>query len=234
MANYTVFLYRRAKLYGFSTGVFMGFNYQIAKYILGAANLKQLPDDEGVEVAFAGRSNAGKSSALNRLTNRKSLARTSKTPGRTQLINLFDIEDGNRLVDLPGYGYARVAKAVKEHWQKTLGLYLQSRNCLKGLVVLMDIRHPCKEMDLSMINWALEADLQVLVLLSKSDKMKQGARMDAKRKVMKILMDSMKQPENLSISTFSALKGDGVTNLRDFLDGLYEEKVPDPIEGTGD
>jgi GTP-binding protein len=233
MENYTVFLCRRAKMYGCSIGVFMGFNYQIAKYMLGAANLKQLPDDEGVEVAFAGRSNAGKSSALNRLTNRKALARTSKTPGRTQLINLFDIDDGNRLVDLPGYGYARVAKAVKEHWQKTLSLYLESRSCLKGLVVLMDIRHPCKDMDLSMINWALEADLQVLILLSKSDKIKQGARMDTKRKVHKILMDSMLQPENLSISTFSALKGDGVDNLKAFLDGLYQKKT-DPVEGTGD
>ena len=211
----------------------MDFNYQIAKYMLGAANLKQLPEDKGVEVAFAGRSNAGKSSALNRLTNRKSLARTSKTPGRTQLINLFDIENNNRLVDLPGYGYARVAKSVKEHWQKTLGQYLQTRDCLKGLVVLMDIRHPCKDMDLSMINWALEADLQVLVLLSKSDKMKQGARMDVKRKVEKQLMDSMKKSDQLTVATFSALKGDGVNNLRDFLDSQFE-KNPDPNEGTGE
>ena len=152
----------------------MGFNYQIVKYMLGAANLKQLPEDEGIEVAFAGRSNAGKSSALNRLTGQRSLARTSKTPGRTQLINLFSLQDNNRLVDLPGYGYARVAKSVKEHWQKTLIQYLQKRDCLKALVILMDIRHPCKEMDLSMINWALNANLKVLVLLSKSDKLKQG------------------------------------------------------------
>lgn len=201
--------------------------------MLGAANLKQLPDDVGVEVAFAGRSNAGKSSALNRLTNRKSLARTSKTPGRTQLINLFDIENGNRLVDLPGYGYAKVAKSVKEHWQKTLGLYLQTRDCLKGLVVLMDIRHPCKDMDLSMINWALEADLQVLILLSKSDKIKQGARVDVKRKVEKLLRDSMNKSDQLTISTFSALKGDGVSNLRNFLDSQFEKK-PDSNEGTGE
>lgn len=204
----------------------MSFNYQIAKYILGAASLKQLPDDFGVEVAFAGRSNAGKSSALNRLTNQKSLARTSKTPGRTQLINLFSLEGDNRLVDLPGYGFARVAKSVKEHWQKTLGLYLQKRKCLRGLVVLMDIRHPCKDMDLSMIEWAIKAELQVLVLLSKSDKVKQGVRTDALRKVKKQLSEQMTTTGQLEIATFSALKGDGVDNLKQFLD-LQFEKKPD-------
>ena len=210
----------------------MSFNYQIAKYILGAASLKQLPDDFGVEVAFAGRSNAGKSSALNRLTNHKSLARTSKTPGRTQLINLFSLEGDNRLVDLPGYGFARVAKSVKEHWQKTLGLYLQKRKCLKGLVVLMDIRHPCKDMDLSMINWAVQADLQILVLLSKSDKLRQGARTDALRKVKKQLAGHMTKIDQIKISTFSALKGDGVENLKQFLD-LQFEKKPDLGEEIG-
>jgi len=210
----------------------MGFNYQIVKYMLGAAELKQLPDDQGVEVAFAGRSNAGKSSALNRLTGQRSLARTSKTPGRTQLINLFSLEGDNRLVDLPGYGFARVAKSVKEHWQKTLILYLQKRTCLKALVILMDIRHPCKDMDMSMINWALEAKLEVLVLLSKSDKLKQGARIDARRKVKKQLTEQMNNPENLQITTFSALKGDGVEILKQFLD-LQFEKKPDPAEAAG-
>ncbi|MCP3673360.1 MAG: YihA family ribosome biogenesis GTP-binding protein [Gammaproteobacteria bacterium] len=206
----------------------MGFNYQIAKYILGAANLKQLPEDEGIEVAFAGRSNAGKSSALNRLTGQRSLARTSKTPGRTQLINLFSLQDNNRLVDLPGYGYARVAKSVKEHWQKTLIQYLQKRDCLKALVILMDIRHPCKEMDLSMINWALNADLKVLVLLSKSDKLKHGARKDSQRKVQKILEEKMKSIMNLEITTFSALNGDGNEFLKNFLDRQFEKN---PISG---
>lgn len=206
----------------------MGFNYQIVKYMLGAANLKQLPEDEGIEVAFAGRSNAGKSSALNRLTGQRSLARTSKTPGRTQLINLFSLQDNNRLVDLPGYGYARVAKSVKEHWQKTLIQYLQKRDCLKALVILMDIRHPCKEMDLSMINWALNANLKVLVLLSKSDKLKQGARNDSQRKVKKLLEEKMKNLKNLEITTFSALKGDGNEVLKSFLDRQFEKN---PISG---
>ena len=203
-----------------------------ATFTISAPDIRKLPEDSGIEVAFAGRSNAGKSSALNRLTNRRALARTSKTPGRTQLINLFDIEQGNRLVDLPGYGYARVAKSVKEHWQKTLGQYLQTRVCLKGLVVLMDIRHPCKDMDIAMINWALDADLEVLILLSKSDKMKQGQRIDTKRKVEKQLMGVISKPDNLSISTFSALRGDGVENLKVFLDNQFE-KNPDPNEGIG-
>lgn len=211
----------------------MGFNYQIVKYMFGAANLKQLPEDDGVEVAFAGRSNAGKSSALNRLTQQNALARTSKTPGRTQLINLFSVDDNCRLVDLPGYGYARVAKSVKEHWQKTLSQYLQSRHCLKGLVILMDIRHPCKDMDLSMINWALQANLQVLVLLSKADKMKQGAGIDVLRKVKKLLSEQMQTTENPQITTFSALKGNGLDVLITFLDQQFE-KNPIPGEGSGD
>jgi len=209
----------------------MGFNYQIVKYMLGADNLKQLPQDEGVEVAFAGRSNAGKSSALNKLTGQRSLARTSKTPGRTQLINLFSLAEGCRLVDLPGYGFAKVSRNVKEHWQKTLSLYLQSRQCLKALVILMDIRHPCKDTDLSMINWALTANLNVLVLLSKSDKVKMGARRDSQRKVQQILNERMSSIENLQIAAFSATKGEGVEILRGFLDNQFDKK-PTPEEGS--
>ncbi len=205
----------------------MRFNYQTVKYMLGADSLKQLPVDEGIEVAFAGRSNAGKSSALNKLTGQRSLARTSKTPGRTQLINLFSLADGCRLVDLPGYGFARVSRKVKEHWQKTLSLYLQRRLSLKALVILMDIRHPCKEADLSMINWALSADLQVLVLLSKSDKLKLGARNNTQRKVQKILKTTMTSTKNLQIAAFSATHGEGVETLRHFLNSQFE-KSPIP------
>jgi len=210
----------------------MSFNYQTVKYILGANDLKQLPEDTGIEVAFAGRSNAGKSSALNRLTGQRTLARTSKTPGRTQLINLFSLTDNCRLADLPGYGFARVSRKVKEHWQKNLSLYLQSRQSLQALVVLMDIRHPCKDMDLSMINWALTANLKVLVLLSKSDKIKQGARYDCKRKVKKLLEERMTSTENLDITIFSAVKGEGADHLRRFLDEQFE-KESDPQEGIG-
>ncbi len=127
-------------------------------------------------MAFAGRSNAGKSSALNTLTNQKSLARTSKTPGRTQLINLFEVADGKRLVDLPGYGYAEVPEEMKRKWQRALGEYLEKRQSLQGLVVLMDIRHPLKDLDQQMIEWAVDSNIAVSVLLTKADKLASGAR----------------------------------------------------------
>jgi len=123
------------------------YNYHMTHFVMSAPDIRHLPSDEGIEVAFAGRSNAGKSSALNTLTQQKALARISKTPGRTQLINLFEVEPGIRLVDLPGYGYAQVPEEMKIKWQRSLGEYLQMRNSLKGLIVLMDIRHPLKDLD---------------------------------------------------------------------------------------
>lgn len=210
----------------------MTINYKSVNYLLGASKLSQLPADEGIEVAFAGRSNAGKSSALNRLTDNKSLARTSKTPGRTQLINLFSIDDQRRLVDLPGYGYAKVSQKMKEAWQKTLGNYLRTRECLTAIVILMDIRHPGKDMDWAMIEWALEADLDIMLLLSKSDKIKQGARSATLKKV-KTELKAIAQPHNrYQVTTFSALKGDGVNKLQAFLDEQFEKK-PDLGEEIG-
>jgi GTP-binding protein len=150
--------------------------FRVARYLMGAAKLDQLPPDEGIEVALAGRSNAGKSTALNAITDQKSLAKTSKTPGRTQLINLFRIDDDNRLTDLPGYGFAKVSKDQKAQWQKTLSRYLQERQCLRALVVFMDIRHPLKETDKEMVQWAVTANIPVHVVLSKADKLKSGAR----------------------------------------------------------
>jgi len=149
--------------------------FRVARYLMGAAKLDQLPPDEGVEVALAGRSNAGKSTALNAIADQKSLAKTSKTPGRTQLINLFMIDEVNRMVDLPGYGFAKVSKDQKAQWQKTLSRYLQERKCLKALVVFMDIRHPLKETDKQMVQWAVAAAIPVHVVLSKADKLKSGA-----------------------------------------------------------
>ena len=116
--------------------------YQIAQFLLSAPTRKQAPEDEGYEVAFAGRSNAGKSSALNTLTSQKSLARVSKTPGRTQLINFFELKDNRRLVDLPGYGFAKVNASMQKEWQKNMADYVQNRQALKGLIILMDVRHP--------------------------------------------------------------------------------------------
>ena len=129
-----------------------------ATFTISAPDIRRLPADSGIEVAFAGRSNAGKSSALNTLTNQRSLARTSKTPGRTQLINIFEIAENKRLVDLPGYGFAKVPMEMKKKWQKALGEYLEKRECLKGLVILMDIRHPLKDLDMDLIQWAAEGE----------------------------------------------------------------------------
>ena len=143
--------------------------YHLTRFNTSASKLSQCPEDTGAEVAFAGRSNAGKSSAINTLTNAK-LARTSKTPGRTQLINFFDTNvEGIRIVDLPGYGYAKVPIAMKEHWQKHLDDYLQNRECLRGVVLMVDIRHPLKEFDQMMIQWCNEAGMPLHILLTKAD-----------------------------------------------------------------
>jgi len=147
---------------------------QQAKFLLSSPDLAHLPPDRGAEVAFAGRSNAGKSSALNALCGQKALARTSKTPGRTQQLVFFTLDDDRRLVDLPGYGFAKVPFEVQAKWQKTLDRYLANRQCLNGLVLLMDIRHPLKEYDQQMLEWCDFQQMPVLVLLTKSDKLKRG------------------------------------------------------------
>ncbi|GMR06091.1 MAG: ribosome biogenesis GTP-binding protein YihA/YsxC [Gammaproteobacteria bacterium] len=175
-------------------------------FIKGAYTLKQLPDDTGVEVAFAGRSNVGKSTALNTLAGVKSLARTSKTPGRTQEINFFDLGNDRRLVDLPGYGYAKVSEARQRHWARTLGEYLLSRKSLVGLILLMDIRHPLKEFDRNMVHWCTHAGLPVYVILNKADKLSRGkasaSLLDVKQKLAKFPIDG--------IQLFSSLKRTGV------------------------
>lgn len=205
-------------------------HYHLARFNTSASKLSQCPEDMGAEVAFAGRSNAGKSSAINTLTNAK-LARTSKTPGRTQLINFFDTNVENvRIVDLPGYGYAKVPIAMKEHWQKHLDDYLQNRDCLRGVVLMVDIRHPLKEFDQQMINWCIEAEMPLLILLTKSDKLKKGPAQNAVLKLKRDL-DAQNNPR-LSIQAFSALKKTGVEQLREHLNGWLlaedtEEKAED-------
>ncbi len=158
-----------------------------ATYVTSSHTLKQLPADQGIEVAVAGRSNAGKSTAINLLTRQKSLARTSKTPGRTQQIISFDLDADRRLMDLPGYGYAKVSKQLQEHWQHTLGQYLQQRQCLRGLLLIADIRHSLKSFDEQMLRWASQAGLPCLLLLSKADKLKRGPALDQAAKVRKLL-----------------------------------------------
>ncbi|NMH60608.1 ribosome biogenesis GTP-binding protein YihA/YsxC [Alteromonas ponticola] len=189
--------------------------YTKAKFLTSAPDIKHLNDEGGLEVAFAGRSNAGKSSALNTLTRQRNLARTSKTPGRTQLINVFELDEQRRLVDLPGYGYAQVPIAMKKKWQASLGEYLQKRTCLKGLVVLMDIRHPFKDLDQDLIHWAVSANLPVLALLTKSDKLKSGKR---KAQLLMAREAALAFCGDVTVNTFSALNKQGLPELEQILD----------------
>lgn len=209
------------------TTVLTNLNYQKTHFVTSAPDIRHLPADTGVEVAFAGRSNAGKSSALNTLTQQKNLARTSKTPGRTQLINLFEVAEGKRLVDLPGYGYAEVPEETKLKWQRSLGEYLEKRQCLQGLVVLMDIRHPLKDLDQQMISWAVESNLQVLVLLTKADKLASSARKTQLNMVREAVLSFNGE---VQVEVFSSLKKQGVDKLREKLDHWFSS-LP-PVEET--
>jgi len=204
-------------------------NYQSAKFLLSVGKIQGLPPDSGREVAFAGRSNAGKSSCINTLTQQKSLARTSKTPGRTQLLNFFTIDDDTRLVDLPGYGYAKVSENVKQHWHKLLDAYLSQRLCLRALVILMDIRHPLKDIDLTLLQWCKEAELPALVVLTKADKLKSGAVKATRLQVAKSVRD-MFGDADIDIITFSSLKKQGLTELRRSLDAWLEGEDEASIE----
>lgn len=207
--------------------------YREAQFLTSAARIDQLPPDEGREVAFAGRSNAGKSSALNTLTEQRNLARTSKTPGRTQLINLFEIDDTRRLVDLPGYGYAKVPAELKRRWSATLEKYLEQRQCLTGLILIMDIRHPLKEFDQMMLEWARQSNMPVHVLLTKADKLKRGPANNILLKVKKQLSE---MHPHASVQLFSALKREGSEQLQGVLDGWLgfgsgeTEDNPDPSQ----
>jgi GTP-binding protein len=192
-------------------------HYRAASFVISAAKLSQLPQDSGPEVAFAGRSNAGKSSAINRLCGQKSLARTSKTPGRTQLINLFQLDEQRHLVDLPGYGYAKVAEEIKRRWQQTMEAYLSERDSLHGLILLMDVRHPLKPVDQQLLDWCWEVEMPVHVLLTKADKLKRGAAQNTLLQVRKEL--KARAPDGLcSVQLFSSLKGTGLTEVYQVLD----------------
>jgi len=190
-------------------------NYRGAKFLTSAAKLAQCPPDAGWEVAFAGRSNAGKSSAINSLTNNRKLAKTSRTPGRTQLINFFELSDSQRLVDLPGYGFAKVPLAVKREWTKQLENYLQNRQCLRGLILLMDVRHPLQPFDRQMLDWALQASMPVHILLTKADKLSRGAAGTA---LLQVRAELKPHADLASVQLFSALKHDGHKDLITVLD----------------
>ncbi len=201
-------------------------HYRTASFLISANHLEQLPPDTGAEVAFSGRSNAGKSSALNVITDNGSLARTSKTPGRTQMINYFEIDAEHRLVDLPGYGFAKVPLAVKQHWQKVLEGYFAERHSLKGIILLMDIRHPMKAFDEMMLSWCQQNNISAHVLLTKADKLKRGAAKNSLFRVDRALKDL---GLSVSIQTFSAPKKEGVDEARAVIDkwlGFSDKVAP--------
>jgi len=193
-------------------------HYRKAQFLISAASAKQFPAGEGFEVAFAGRSNAGKSSAINTLCDIKGLAKISKTPGRTRLVNYFSLDEKRRLVDLPGYGYAKVPVKVKTEWMSLMEKYLQHEN-LHGLVIIMDIRHPLKDFDLQMLNWCDHFELPAHILLTKADKLKRGPQQATLLKVKKFLKQ---EGYDASIQTFSALNKTGLDELITKLDSWLE------------
>ena len=190
-------------------------NYRAARFLTSAARLEQCPPDAGWEVAFAGRSNAGKSSAINSLTGNSRLARTSRTPGRTQLLNFFSLSDQQRLVDLPGYGFAKVPERVKREWVKQIEAYLQHRQSLRGLILMMDVRHPLQDFDRMMLDWAVAAAMPVHILLTKADKLKKGP---AKNSLFKVQGELAAHADLITVQLFSALKHTGLDQLRAVLD----------------
>ena len=183
-----------------------------AQYLLSAHTTRQLPADGGTEVAFAGRSNAGKSSALNALTHRNGLARVSKTPGRTQQLVFFQVQPDRYLVDLPGYGYAKVPQELQAHWQAFIDQYFRTREALRGLVVVMDIRHPLKDYDRQMLGYAVQRGLPAHALLTKADKLGRGQQGQALQAVKKELFSSF--GDTVGVQTFSAESKQGVEEAR--------------------
>lgn len=194
-------------------------HFQRATFLTSAGDIAQAPPDEGLEAAFAGRSNAGKSSAINVLCQQRSLARTSKTPGRTRLLNFFALDDQRRLVDLPGYGYAKVAEPIKLQWQRLLEDYLVQRSSLRGLILLMDCRHPLTDFDRQMLDWGAHHRIPVHILLTKADKLKRGA---AKASLIQVRKALGQWNGEFSAQLFSALKREGLDQAYEVLAGWLE------------
>jgi len=178
------------------------------RFLTSAHQIRQLPPDTGAEVAVAGRSNAGKSSAINAIVQRKGLAKTSKTPGATRLINFFELDAGRRLVDLPGYGFAAVPGAMREHWGTLIEGYFRRRQSLRGAIVVMDVRHPLTEHDRTMLELAVAQSVPVHIVLTKADKLGRGAGMKIRADVQKAA------GPDVTVQLFSALNGDGVAEAR--------------------
>lgn len=194
-------------------------NFQQAEFILSADRPSYWVSDLGAEVGFVGRSNVGKSTALNLITNRKGLAKTSKTPGRTQHLVFFGVSDNQRLVDLPGYGFAKTPISVRRNWEKVIMGYLAERRSLRGLVVPMDIRRPFTPLDEQMINWLIEIHLPFHVLLTKADKLSRGKAESVLLKVQRRKLEEV----NGSVQLFSALKRQGLEQAREKISGWLQD-----------
>jgi GTP-binding protein len=193
--------------------------YPLVKFLTSADKLGQFPTDTGAEVSVAGRSNAGKSSAINAITQRKGLARTSKTPGATRLINFFELEPGRRLVDLPGYGFAAVSGEMRRHWGQLISGYFQGRKSLLGSVVVMDVRHPLTETDCDMLELALSRRVPVHILLTKADKLGRGAARQALSGVRREV------GAEVGVQLFSALGGEGVDEARRAIERMLDGRA---------
>jgi GTP-binding protein len=196
----------------------MNSSYHKAKFLLSCPSIRGCPPDKGYEIVFAGRSNSGKSSSINALTLQKKLAKVSRTPGRTQHLVFFELDKDRRLVDLPGYGYARVPGSVKNEWHKNMSEYFDKRECLKAAVLVMDVRHPLKPFDQMMLEWCVSTGIDVHILLTKSDKIKRGA---ASNSLLKVTREVSKYP-SVTVQLFSSLKKQGLDPLWERLDSIFE------------
>lgn len=201
--------------------------FQQAVFTTSAATLAQLPFSRG-EVAFAGRSNAGKSSAINTLARHNRLAFVSKTPGRTQLINFFDVGNGQHIVDLPGYGYAKVPPEIRATWEKVLSGYLQTRETLAGLVLIMDARHPLTPLDRQMLDWFLPRGLPVHILLTKADKLSRGVA----SKTLAEVRSALKLYPQVSAQLFSSLAKQGVEEAETVISGWLRNELGEASEAA--
>lgn len=190
--------------------------FQNISFYTTVNHLRDLPRASGIEIAFAGRSNAGKSSAINTLANRSRLAFVSKTPGRTQHINFFQLTNGHFLVDLPGYGYAKVPLEIRQHWEHLLSTYLRTRDALHGMVLIMDIRHPLTKLDLQMLGWFSQTKKPVHMLLTKSDKLSRRQAIHALKEVRDFLNEHYPQ---CSVQLFSSMHASGVEEVTSVLAG---------------
>lgn len=202
--------------------------YHQAKFLSSSPHLENTPPDEGKEIAFAGRSNAGKSSAINSLTRQNSLARISKTPGRTQMLNFFTVNEELRFVDLPGYGYAKVPPEIKRKWHKLMESYLTGRKSLCAIILVMDVRLPLTEFDWQMVEWCQHNSLPLHIILTKADKLTFGS---AKNTLLKVQNELADMTNPISVQLFSSLKKTGIDELHVAIDHLFQLAIPPQLDG---